>query len=247
MRIALISDIHGNEIALRAVLAEIDSEAVDQIICLGDIATLGPRPREAMDIVRDRGMRCVMGNHDEFLVEPEVLRTYPTAPVVVDSVNWCRAELREADFDWIRGFEREMTVPLGHHASLHLFHGSPRSHTEMILATTPADDLDMMLDGRSATVLAGGHTHIQMLRQHRGQLVVNIGSVGMPFEEHVGAGPVKTAPPKVLCHAEYALIRAGRSGVHVELRRVMLDRRELYAAARESSNPLAESLAANYT
>ena len=247
MRIALISDIHGNEIALRAVLAQIDSEAVDQIICLGDIATLGPRPREAMDIVRDRGLRCVMGNHDEFLVEPEVLRTYPTAPVVVDSVNWCRAELREADFDWIRGFEREMTVPLGHHASLHLFHGSPRSHTEMILATTPADDLDMMLDGRSATVLAGGHTHIQMLRQHRGQLVVNTGSVGMPFEEHVGAGPVKTASPKVLGHAEYALIRAGRSGVQVELRRVTLDRRELCAAARESSNPLAESLAANYT
>ena len=117
---------------------------------------------------------------------------------------------------------------------------------EMILATTPADDLDMMLDGRRATVLAGGHTHVQMLRQHRGQLVVNTGSVGMPFEEHVGAGPVKTAPPKVLDHAEYALIRADRSGVQVELRRVALDRRQLREAAQASPNPLAESLVAQY-
>ena len=247
MRIALISDIHGNEIALNAVLAGIDGETVDQIICLGDIAPLGPHPREVMDIIRDRKIRCVMGNHDEFLLDPELLRTYPTAPVVVEAVDWCRAELRESDFAFIRTFEREITLPLGHDANLHLFHGSPRSHMELILATTPPDDLDTMLAGRRASVLAGGHSHIQMFRQHRGQIVVNAGSVGMPFEEHVGAGPVKNAPPKILAHAEYALVSVESGQVHVELRRVGLERRELRAAALASPNPLSASLVAQYS
>ena len=247
MRVALISDIHGNEIALEAVLAEIDHERVDVTYCLGDIAPLGSKPRETIDMIRSRGLRCVMGNHDEFLLEPDLIRSYSTVPLVAEGVDWCRAELSTADLDFLRDFEREIDVPLGDGATLRLFHGSPRSHMEMILATTPADDLDTMLDGRRATVLAGGHTHVQMLRQHRGQLVVNVGSVGMPFEEHVGAGPVKTAPPKVLDHAEYALIHAARGRVHVELRRVPLDRGKLYQAAVASTNPLRGMLAAQYS
>ncbi len=75
MRIALISDIHGNEIALRTVLKEIDEEAVDAIYCLGDVAPLGPHPRETIDIVRSRGIPCVMGNHDEFLLLPELIHS----------------------------------------------------------------------------------------------------------------------------------------------------------------------------
>jgi predicted phosphodiesterase len=246
MRIALISDIHGNQLALEAVLSEIDREQPDATYCLGDISPLGPKPREALDMIRQRGYRCVMGNHDEFLLDPELIRNYPTAPIVGEAVDWCRAELNAGDLDFLRTFEREITVPLGEGGTLHLFHGSPRSHMEMILAMTPADDLDQMLNGRRATVLAGGHTHVQMLRQHRGQLVINAGSVGMPFEEHVGAGPVKTAPPKVLDHAEYAIVHASRGRVHVELRRVELDRVKLHHAALASTNPLRETLASQY-
>jgi len=246
MRIALISDIHGNEIALRAVLKEIDQEGVDAVYCLGDVATLGPQPRETIDIIRSRGIPCVMGNHDEFLLLPDLIRSYPTAPVVVESVDWCRAEISTADTRFLRTFDREIALPLNGGGNICLFHGSPRSHMEMILATTPADELDVMLDGRRGTVLAGGHTHIQMLRQHRGQLLVNAGSVGMPFEEHIGAGPVMTTPPKVLDHAEYTLIRSHHGHVHVELRRVPLDRNELRRAALGSANPLRDVLSAQY-
>ena len=245
MRIALISDIHGNEIALRTVLKEIDEEAVDAIYCLGDVAPLGPHPRETIDIVRSRGIPCVMGNHDEFLLLPELIHSYPTAPVVIDAVDWCRAELPTADVDFLRTFEREITIPLNGGRSICLFHGSPRSHMEMILATTPAGELDMMLDGRRGAVLAGGHTHIQMLRQHRGQLLVNAGSVGMPFEEHFDAGG-PAAPPRILDHAEYTLIQSRRGRVHVELRRVPLDRSQLHKAALDSNNPLRDMLAAQY-
>jgi predicted phosphodiesterase len=246
VRIALISDIHGNEIALRTVLKEIDDEGVDATYCLGDLAPLGPHPRETIGIICSRGIPCVMGNHDEFLLLPDLIRTYPTAPVVIDAVDWCRAELSTADLDFLRTFEREITIPLNGGRSICLFHGSPRSHMEMILATTPADELDTMLDGRRGAVLAGGHTHLQMLRQHRGQLLVNAGSVGMPFEEHFDAGTVPGAPPKILDHAEYTLIQSRRGRVHVELRRVPLDRSLLRKAALDSNNPLRDMLAAQY-
>jgi predicted phosphodiesterase len=112
---------------------------------------------------------------------------------------------------------------------------------EMILATTPADELETMLDGRAGVILAGGHTHVQMMRQHRGRLVVNAGSIGMPFEEHIGAGP-----PRILRHAEYALVQAAHGRVQVELRRVPLDPGQLHKAALGSTNPMREMLAPHY-
>ena len=72
---------------------------------------------------------------------------------------------------------------------------------EDILASTPPEALDAMLTGTTAAVLAGGHTHIQMLRQHHGRLLVNPGSVGLAFKDYVG-GRI----PTILNHAEYAMI-----------------------------------------
>lgn len=93
-------------------------------------------------------------------------------------MDWCRAQLSAGELDFVRTFQGRLEIPLGGGATLLLFHGSPRSHMEDLLATTPPDDLDRLLDGHRATVMAGGHTHIQMLRQHRGALLVNPGSVG---------------------------------------------------------------------
>lgn len=68
MRIALISDIHGNRLALDAVLRHIEREAVDRIVCLGDIAALGPDPAGAIALVRRYASHCVMGNTDDWLL-----------------------------------------------------------------------------------------------------------------------------------------------------------------------------------
>ncbi len=98
-----------------------------------------------------------------------------------------------------------------------------------------------MLDGRSATVMAGGHTHVQMLRQHRGMLLVNPGSVGMPFREYVGG-----RAPELMPHAEYAIVEARGGEVGVVLRRVPLDKGALQRAAAESKNPMGKALVAAY-
>jgi len=241
MRIALISDLHANEVALQAVLDDIRRVGVDQIVCLGDVATLGPRPRWTVQALRDLGCPCIMGNHDAFLLDPALIHSYTEVPVIVDAVDWGRAELSADELDFVRTFQTGMEIPLDAHATLQLFHGTPRSNMEDMLATTPPDDVDRMLGAHTATVMAGGHTHVQMMRQHRGTLVVNSGSVGLPFKEYV-AGQA----PTLLDNAEYATVEASHGTVNVTLRRVPLDKRALRAAVSASANPMRDTLLQQY-
>jgi putative phosphoesterase len=242
MRIALISDLHGNELAVAAVLADAKQQGVDQVICLGDVATLGPRPSEVLARLKDGNIPTIMGNHDEFLIDLDLIRKYTEVPIIVNSIDWCRAQLNQAELDYVSTFQRTMKIPLEGDSTLFLYHGSPRSHMEDILATTPTEDLDRMLSGNSATVLAGGHTHIQMVRQHKGMLIVNPGSVGMPFKEYAFG-----QKPTVMAHAEYATVESRGSQVSVTAHRVPLDRRQLREAAAGSDNPLTPTLIEHYS
>jgi predicted phosphodiesterase len=241
IRIALISDLHGNDIALEAVLADIAKRGVDQTICLGDVVTLGPRPLAMLERLQKAGCVCVLGNHDEFMFEPDLARQYSQIPVLLDAIDWCRAQLPRDAIDYLRSFRASYELPLDSRHQLFLFHGTPESNSVDLLATTPPGVLDDMLAGRQASVMAGGHTHVQMLRQHRGLLIVNPGSVGMPFREYVGGGP-----PHVLPHAEYALVEASSGALGVRLQRVALDKTELRRAALAVDNPICASLAQMY-
>lgn len=241
MRIALISDLHGNLAALDAVLADIARSGVDQVVCLGDVATLGPQPHEVMARVRALGCMCIVGNHDAFLLDPELIHTYSEIPAILAAVDWCRGQLDASDLAFVQTFQSEHTVALPGNQTLLLFHGTPRSHMEDALATTPTDTLDEMLGGRQATVLASGHTHIQMLRQHNGMLWVNPGSVGMPFRAYVHG-----QPPQIMRHAEYAIVDAEANAVSVTHKRVAVDLTAVRAAVMACDNPLRAMLAAQY-
>ncbi|HXC52271.1 MAG TPA: metallophosphoesterase family protein [Candidatus Limnocylindrales bacterium] len=242
MRTALISDLHGNHVSLKAVLDDIDRTGIDEVICLGDVATLGPRPSEVISELGERGCRCILGNHDAFMLDDQLIRSYTEVPIVVDAVDWCRDQLSADEIAFLSRFELKIPMQLGKNTSALLFHGSPRSHMEDLLATTPPDELDEALAGSQATVLAGGHTHIQMLRQHRGMLLVNPGSVGMPFRQYASGNA-----PQILPHAEYAVIEADDDNVSVTLRRVSVDKHRLRAEAADSDNPICRSLEQQYT
>lgn len=242
MRLALISDIHGSDVALEAVLAGIHRERVDQIVCLGDVATLGPQPREAIARLKASGCLCVMGNHDAFLLHPDLIHAYTTEALIVESVDWCRRQLAQADLDTVRPYLPLINIPLDPNTALLCFHGSPKSNTDNIWATTPAAELDAMLDGHTATVLACGHTHIQMLRQHRGLMLVNPGSVGQPFAETPAAGP-----PRLLPWAEYAIVNWKNETLGVELRRVPFDLGAMRKSVLASSIPLKGWLSLQFT
>jgi len=233
MRVALISDLHGSEYALNAVLADIARTGVDQIVCLGDAVTLGPRPREVLGRLVELGCICILGNHDEFMLDEGLIRTYSEVPIVIEAVDWCRAQLSDADLKFIASFSRGCELKLNNSGSLLLFHGTPDSNTTDLLATTPADRVDELLAGRRATVMAGGHTHVQMLRQHRGTLLVNPGSVGLAFKEYAaGQAPV------LMAHAEYAVVEGVDGDIAVSLRRVPLDKAELREAANAVAHPM---------
>lgn len=241
MRLALISDIHGNLLALQAVLKAIEEDGADQTVCLGDVASLGPQPKECLGLIRDLGMPCIMGNHDAFMLDPGLVHGYTGMEVITRSVDWGRARLDQADLDFVRTFAPKSILPLEQDREILLFHGSPGSNMEDILATTPPEELDRMLGGDEAEVVACGHTHIQMLRQHKGVLLVNPGSVGCPFKEYVAGGP-----PTVMPFAEYAVVECREGALEVSLRRVALDKRALYHSVEESDFPLREAMLRQY-
>jgi putative phosphoesterase len=236
VRIALVSDLHANALALEAVLADARRVGYDALVCLGDVATLGPRPGEVLARLRDLGCRCILGNHDEFMLDAGLIHSYSESPLIVSSVDATREGLAADDIAFIGTFVRTLALD-----DVFLYHGTPRSNMEDLLATTPAEKVDEMLGESRATLLAGGHTHLQMMRQHRGMLIVNSGSVGMPFREYVGGGP-----PVILPHAEYAIVEVGPEGAGATLRRVALDARALAAQIDGWDNPLAAPLRASY-
>lgn len=241
MRVALISDLHGNELAFQAVLSDMEGQRVDRVVCLGDVATLGPRPVEVLGRLRELACDCVLGNHDEFLLEPSLVAGYAKVPVIADSVRWTLDRMGSADLDFVRTFKRSLEIELDPGVSLFAFHGTPDSNVTDLLATTPAADVDVMLGARRAAVMTSGHTHLQMLRKHRGMLLVNPGSVGMPFYEYVGG-----QTPRVLPCAEYAIVESRGGDVSVTLHRIALDPQALAEAARSVDNPLSPSMASMY-
>lgn len=116
-------------------------------------------------------------------------------------------------------------------------YGSPRSNT----ATTPDTELDTMLGGVRAMIVACGHTHEQMLRRFGELILLNPGSVGLPFQVDRQTGTVRNP-----AWAEYALIRWQSGALGIELRRVPFDARAVIAAARTSGMPHARWWAADW-
>ncbi len=234
MRIAVIADIHGNLTSLEAVLADLEAAGVDQVVCLGDVAETGPQPHEVVERLRAIGCPVVMGNADA-----DVLR--PIHPVPADEDGrrfaeidaWCASQLTAEDLAFVRTFTHTVTLPLGDDASLLCFHGSPRSNTEIIVATTSEDTLGSLLAGNDAAVYAGGHTHAQFIRRYKGAMLLNPGSVGLPY---VSTDEGIYQPP----WAEYAIVDRQVGSLDIALRRVPIDTELVRRAALESDMPHAD-------
>ena len=233
MRIAFISDIHGNFTAFESVLKDINKTGVDQVICLGDVATLGPQPVEVLNALRNLNSINIRGNHDAAMLEPDKAAEYEITDYLVPDLYWGRERLTADDFDFIRSFKPEHEIIFPNGDKLLAFHGSPHSVTELIVATTPPEKLDELFKGQSASVFIGGHSHIQMHRRYGSKLVLNSGSVGNAFVHAYAPGK----PPSLLPWAEYAILEQSGEMLHVDLRRLYFDTDALLRIVRESSLP----------
>jgi len=232
MRIALISDIHGNLVALDGVLTDARQERTDQFVCLGDVAFNGPQPRQVIQRLRQLDCPVVMGNTDEFLLDPPAPEpNNENDQRIVQVVHWAIAQLSSDDVAFVRAFQPRVELSL-ESGKLLCFHGSPQSNEDLILATTPNAELARFFGGYRSMVMAGGHSHTQMLRRYLDMVLVNPGSVGMPFERDA-AGRVQRRNPR----AEFAILSSTGDSLSIDLRRVPFDLNTLLSAARAGGMP----------
>ncbi len=234
MRVGIISDVHGNRVALEAALAALERVGVDTLVCLGDVAATGPQPTAAIALLQESGAATVMGNTDAWLLDPPAERPTEGDDRILDEVErWGAARLGPDDRAFLEGFAPTVSVPLPGGRTLLACHGSPRSFDEELLPTLSDAELAEILSGVTADVVAAGHTHLPMVRRTGRRLLLNPGSVGLPFDPQP-PGPDSRHP----AWAEYAVLEADeRGGLAVTLGRVGWDAREIVAAAKASGMP----------
>ena len=210
MRVAVVSDIHGNLTAFEAVLADIRRVSPDLVVHGGDLADSGSSPVEIVDRIRDLGWQGVMGNTDEMLVRPDSLEEFAkasSAPAILwDAIREIAAATRcvlgEERLAWMRELPMVIDEP-----GFALVHASPQSCWRVPGGDATDSELEAVYGelGRPAVVF--GHTHRSSIRNVVGdlKLLVNAGSVGLPYD----------GDPR----ASYVLLDEGRP----EIRRVEYD------------------------
>lgn len=219
MRIALISDIHGNRVALETVLAAIEQDAPDGIVCLGDVAAMGPDPGGSLDVLQSLACPVIMGNADtELFSAPEEIVARIENPMVRDLIIWTQEQLDDGRRAFVSSFAPTLELDLGSGVRLLCFHGTPRSNTGIIGAETSVDALREAIDGATATLLAGGHTHHQLLRRFDGQWLINPGSVGLTHRQARLDRPSGTPP-----WAEYGVVTVENGAIDVSLRAIPVE------------------------
>jgi predicted phosphodiesterase len=226
VRIALVSDIHGNGPALQAVTADIAAARAELVLNLGDIASGPLWPRETVAWLAERSWPTIAGNHER--------QALAAAPGRGDDDAFTAAELGPAERAWLAALPATLSACGG---ELHAFHGIPGDDLRGLLETvTPSfspggdagvraatdDEVHQRLAGLRAPVLVCGHTHTPRVRRLAdGTLLVNPGSVGRPAYAHdqPHRHVVETGSP----HARWALLERRADGWQATLRETVYD------------------------
>jgi predicted phosphodiesterase len=235
IRLGIISDVHGNLPALETALTALTQDGVTQIVCLGDVAVFGPQPLACVQRLRAEGIPVVAGNTDAWALNPvpHAHRDDDT-PYFNDVEQWTAAQLDDQARRGLASFPPLLRLTLQEGLDLVAYHGTPQSFLAPIYPTTPAVELTQALAGEPAALYAGGHVHEQFVRRHGPALVLNPGSVGLPYFR---TGEQRTVNPT---YAEYAVIELREQGAAVSLRRASYPLQDLEDAVRMSGMPHAD-------
>ncbi len=185
MRIAIVSDIHGNRTAFEAVLADLKQTSPDLIFHGGDLADAGSSPVEIVDRVRDLGWQGVAGNTDEMLTNPESLQDFakrsprlqPLFAVIEEMAAHTRAALGDDRLAWLRGLPR-----LQIHAPMALVHASPETAWHAPAPEATDAELQSAYGPLGQPVAVYGHIHRPYIRSVAAMTVANAGSVSLSYD-----------------------------------------------------------------
>lgn len=188
MKIAVISDIHGNIDALEAVIDDISSQKCDKIFVLGDYAMAGPEPKKVVEFFMrkkdDDKYKMIKGNTDVMISEYTAelyADTKEKAPVMAEALKNDFKTLNSLEKSFLKNLPIQLEVEEDGVKFL-LVHGSPRKINEDILPDTEMSEVEKMLENVEANVVLCGHTHIPCgFQTSTKQTVINVGSVGRPF------------------------------------------------------------------
>lgn len=245
MRVAVISDMHGNDLAFEAVEMDIQKQEVDQIVCLGDAVQGGPQPAAVVQRLRRLNCPVVMGNADAWLISGEETADEGIPPERLKKMgeirSWSLSQLTEEDIDFISNFRPTITINLETALDLLCFHGSPTSFDDIILPTAPEEEFQKFLGAYADRILTGGHTHAQQIRRNGKYFFFNPGSVGFAYSHNQPDDQFFADP-----WAEYAIMTIENGQVGVEFRRIPFDVATLIQIYRESGRPFANEAIEQY-
>jgi diadenosine tetraphosphatase ApaH/serine/threonine PP2A family protein phosphatase len=244
MRFAAIADIHGNHLALEAVLADISANGVRQIVNLGDMASGALDARRTMDRLMALDAVHVLGNHDRYLIDrpPEKMGSWDRP---------AHAQLDARHLDWLRAIPASRVFE----DCVYLCHATPTSDEVYWLETVLPDgtvrmaglsQIEAAARGIEQGLILCGHTHLaRAVRVSGARLIVNPGSVGCPGyrDTHPYPHVIEAATPD----ARYAILERTKEGWQVTFRHVPYDHAEMAELARRNGKPeLAAALATGW-
>jgi predicted phosphodiesterase len=215
MRVALLSDIHGNLIALNAVLADLSRRGpFDEVVIAGDLAWAGPWPAEVVDRVCSMQSVVIQGNTDAFFRRrPDETPPGKREKRFAEQMEWMLEQLGPRRAAYLAGLPASHLISPGGGHELLVVHANPYDLDRPILPQASGVELDQLLSADGAqpawSALAFGHVHAPFQRQWRGRLLIDVASAGLPMD-----GDQRAA---------YAILTWGESGWRGEHHRVRYD------------------------
>ena len=225
MRIAVISDIHGNQLALEAVLQDLDRQPpVDQLVVAGDLCLNGPCPRQALEIVQGLNCPVLQGN-----VDLEVVTQAPDkGEKKRNTAAWTREQIGRAGIDYLASLPHSHRVANPDSSDLLIVHANPLNLEDAIFPNASDSTLEYFLGGLDGDIgaMAFGHLHIAYTRQWRHLLLVDVGSCGLPRDEDL--------------RAAYGILNWQDNRWNAEIRRVAYDVQAVVKQIKTSGMPNVE-------
>lgn len=211
MKLAIISDVHGNEAALKAVLADAETQHITDILMLGDISYRGPKPKECLNLVRKRADKVIKGNADAWAVRGIKEGEVPEAALQMMQAEqaFTSSQLSAEDILYLDQLPHTAELPLTNKRQLFAFHATPDSLFDVVPSDAPNEKLTELTEANPrAEFFTYGHIHYSHFRSIDGKKVINPGSVGLPFD----------GDPR----ASYVILSRDND-IHLQFRRVKYD------------------------
>lgn len=209
MRIAVLSDIHGNLVSLDACLADLQSQGgADVIVAAGDFCMDGPKPKKVLQRLQEVGAQCLRGNTDRFICASDASQLTALNEIERKQIAWTREEIGEKWLEWLEAlpFSLRYGEP---EFELLVVHANPTTDDEHLWPDADEATLERLIGDEKAAVIAFGHLHLPYVRLWRGKVLVNVASAGLPKDGDPRAG--------------YAILTQYPSGWEVKHRRVAFD------------------------